>query len=221
MRLRAVNLTFHGIGDPARPLETDEQNVWVPRKTFLSVLDAVAGRGDVAITFDDGNTSDVADALPALRDRGLHATFFVVAGRLGSPGFLDEAGVRALVDAGMGIGCHGMYHRPWRRLDDGALREELVEARRILEQVVERPVTQAGCPFGAYDRRTLRMLHRCGYREVYTSDRGTARRGSWIQPRNTVHQEDGSDLIDRVLSSERPAYKALALRTRHVVKRWR
>ena len=57
-------------------------------------------------------------ALPALRERGLTATFFVVAGRLGEPGFLDERGVRALADAGMAIGCHGMRHRPWRGLDE-------------------------------------------------------------------------------------------------------
>ena len=52
-------------------------------------------------------TSDFVYGLPALLDRGLTATFFVVAGRLGEPGFLSENDVRTLVSAGMTIGCHG------------------------------------------------------------------------------------------------------------------
>ena len=49
-----------------------------------------------------------------------------------------------------------MLHRPWRELGDSALHEELVDAKRILEDVVGRPVTEAACPFGSYDRRVLR-----------------------------------------------------------------
>ena len=101
------------------------------------MLDAVGGRDDIRITFDDGNASDVVHALPALRERGLTATFFVVAGRLGIPGFLDEAGVRELAAAGMTIGCHGMRHRPWRTLDEPSLDEELVGARTMLEAIVD------------------------------------------------------------------------------------
>ena len=72
--------------------------MWVTRERFLSLLDAVTGRDDVRITFDDGNASDVEQALPALRERGLTATFFVVAGRLGTPRFLDRHGVAELVE---------------------------------------------------------------------------------------------------------------------------
>ena len=217
---RAINLTFHGIGDVERHLDPGERSVWVSRESFLAVLDSVAGREDVRITFDDGNASDLAHALPALRARGLSATFFVVAGRMGTPGFLDAAGVRALAAAGMDIGSHGMRHRPWRRLDERALHEELVEAKRLLERVVERPVTEAACPFGAYDRRTLRTLRRSGYRAVYTSDRGTARPGGWMQARNSVRQGDGGDLLERIAASERPA-RALPRRARQLAKRLR
>lgn len=187
---------------------------------FLSVLDSVAGRSDVRISFDDGNASDLEHALPALRSRGLHATFFVVAGRLATPGFLDEAGVRTLAEAGMTIGSHGMRHRPWRRLDARERREELVDAKRLLEEIVARPVTEAACPFGAYDRRALHTLRGCGYRQVYTSDRGTTRLDDWLQARNTVHQTDDGDLLEHIVSAETP-YNALRRRAKLAVKRWR
>ena len=96
---RCINLTFHGVGEPTRRLEPGEEDVWLSCAQLSSILDAVANRGDVRITFDDGNASDLHTALPALRARGLTATFFVVAGRLGTPGFLDDEDVEALAAA--------------------------------------------------------------------------------------------------------------------------
>jgi peptidoglycan/xylan/chitin deacetylase (PgdA/CDA1 family) len=220
VRDRRINLTFHGIGGPERPLEPDEERVWLDKAQFESVLDSVAGRTDVHLTFDDGNASDLEHALPQLRRRGLTATFFVVAGRLGAPGFLDEDGVRALADAEMGIGCHGMRHRPWRGLDKRTLWEEVVEARGLLEQVVDRPVSKAACPFGSYDRRVLRFLRRHGYRRTYTSDTGTARPGDWIQARNTVHRGNAAGVLEHILV-DASTHNALHRRAKLAVKRWR
>lgn len=218
---RSINLTFHGIGEPQRPLEAGESDVWVSRDEFLSVLDAAAGRDDVRITFDDGNVSDLEHALPALRERGLNATFFVVAGRLGTPRFLDDAGVRTLAAAGMEIGCHGMRHRPWRGLDERALREELVQAKEMLEEIVERPVTEAACPFGSYDRRVLRRLRSSNYRTVFTSDRGTARSADFLQARNSVGPIAEPDLLGRITALDAPLHRALPRRAKLAVKRWR
>jgi peptidoglycan/xylan/chitin deacetylase (PgdA/CDA1 family) len=215
-----INLTLHGIGPHERPVEAGERDVWVTRDRFLGILDAVADRPDVTITFDDGNASDLEIALPALRSRGLTATFFVVAGRIGTPGFLDRRGVQALADAGMTIGCHGMRHRPWRTLDERSLWEELVDARRALEGIVGMPVTHAACPFGSYDRRVLGSLRRCGYQRVYTSDRGPARPADWLQARNTVRRGDGADLLTRI-SSTPPARDRMLRRARLTAKRWR
>jgi peptidoglycan/xylan/chitin deacetylase (PgdA/CDA1 family) len=215
-----INLTLHGIGRQDRPLEAGERDVWLSTDGFHRILDAVVGRPDVAITFDDGNASDLEIALPALRSRGLTATFFVVAGRIGMPGFLDRRGVRTLADAGMTIGCHGMRHRPWRSLDERWLHEELVDARRALEGIIGRPVTHAACPFGSYDRSVLGSLRRCGYQRVYTSDRGPARPADWLQARNTVRRGDGADLLARICSTRR-AHERLLRRATLAAKRWR
>jgi peptidoglycan/xylan/chitin deacetylase (PgdA/CDA1 family) len=221
MTRRAINITFHGVGPTERTLEPGEDRVWVSHEQFVAVLDAIAGRDDVHITFDDGNASDVDLALPALSRRGLRASFFVVAGRIGSPGFLDAHGIRALAAAGMGIGSHGMRHRRWLRLDAPALQEETAEAKRVLEDIVERPVTAAACPFGAYDRRSLRVLRERGFRTVYTSDRGTASKSAWLQPRNSVGPADGADVLDRILAAEKSRPAALRRRAKLTIKRWR
>jgi peptidoglycan/xylan/chitin deacetylase (PgdA/CDA1 family) len=218
---RAINLTFHGIGRPERPLEPGEERVWIDPDRFESALDAINGHPAVRLTFDDGNASDVDYALEALCRRGLTATFFIVAGRLGEPGFVDDAGIRTLVAAGMGIGCHGMHHRPWRRLDEHALEEELSEARQLLEEAAGHLIREASCPFGAYDRRVVLALRRHGYRRAYTSDEGTSRPDAWLQARNTVKRDSAPGLVDGILARERSAGARLRLRARAAVKRWR
>lgn len=218
---QALNLTFHGIGEPTRPLEDGEAGVWVSARDLASVLDAAAERPGVHITFDDGNRSDVEIALPALVRRGLSATFFIVAGRIGMPGFLDADGARALRDAGMAIGSHGMRHRRWRRLPESDLHQETVAAKEAIEDVVERPVTAAACPFGSYDRRALASLRTAGYARVYTSDRGLVRTGDWLQVRNTVHAGDDGAMLERISSAGSSARRVLAQRTRVATKRLR
>jgi peptidoglycan/xylan/chitin deacetylase (PgdA/CDA1 family) len=218
---RSINLTFHGIGEPQRPLEPGEDRVWIDPEQFESALDAINGDPAVRLTFDDGNASDVEYALEALCRRGLTATFFIVAGRLGDPGFVDGSGIRALVAAGMGIGCHGMHHRPWRGLDEQALDHELSDARRLLEEVAGHPIREASCPFGAYDRRVVRGLRRHGYRRAYTSDEGTSRPDAWLQPRNTVKRERAAGLVDGIVARERSPGARLRLRAKGAVKRWR
>jgi len=210
-----INLCFHGIGTPERELEADEDQFWVEPDRFEALLDAAGELEDVCLTFDDGNHSDVAVALPALVERGLTASFFVVAGRLGEPGSLSAADVGALAGAGMTIGTHGLRHRPWRSLDESGHREELDEARTILASAAGAPIDKAACPFGAYDRRTLRALRKRGYTRVYTVDRRPAAPQDWLQARYVIRQDDTPETL-RAFGRD-----SFLLAAKTAAKRWR
>jgi peptidoglycan/xylan/chitin deacetylase (PgdA/CDA1 family) len=209
---RAVNVTIHGLGRPARPLEDGEDQVWVSIGRFEELLDVAIGRPDVTITFDDGNLSDLEIGLPRLLERGLTGRFYIPAGLLGEPGRLDDDGVRELHRAGMAIGSHGWAHRDWRRLPWGngvEVEEEMVRARRHLERLVGSEVTEVAVPFGSYDRHVLRALRRTGVSRVYTSDGGWARTGSWLQPRTSIHAADPPGWPHRVMV-DRPGLREQA-----------
>lgn len=215
-----INLTFHGIGAPTRELESGEYAVWVSVDRFEAILDQVTDYENVHLTFDDGNISDIRYALPALVTRGLGATFFLDAGRLGMESFVSEQDVRDLVSAGMQVGCHGMQHRAWTGLTDRHLRDELLVARSVLEEIAGQPVTAASCPYGSYDRRVLRALREYGYKRVFTSDDGLAKATSWLQPRNTIKMVRGADMVGYVFAQERVIPRTI--RTAKVaLKRWR
>jgi peptidoglycan/xylan/chitin deacetylase (PgdA/CDA1 family) len=206
-----VNLTFHGIGQVRRDLDPGEGATWVSVQQFEQVLDAVVGRPEVRITFDDGNASDLEIALPRLRERGLTAEFFLLAGRLGEPGRVDTAGVRDLVGAGMAIGSHGWAHRDWRRLDERAAQQEIQDARRVLTAIAGRPVSSVAIPFGSYDRHVLRRLRDAKVGRTYTSDGGRARPAAWLQARNSLHHDVDGPSIHRVLD-QAPSARAMARR---------
>jgi peptidoglycan/xylan/chitin deacetylase (PgdA/CDA1 family) len=198
-----VNVCFHGIGTPQRELEDGEARYWIPEDTFHRIADDLVGR-DVAISFDDGNLSDLEIGLPALQQRGLTATFFVLAGRLDDPGSLQPEHVKALADAGMTIGTHGMRHIPWRGLDDATQHAELVEARDRLRAAAGTPVDDAALPLGRYDRRLISALRRQGYRTVFTSDRRWARPDAWLQPRFSARSEDTPESFRRDVLTPQP-----------------
>ncbi|WP_250212654.1 polysaccharide deacetylase family protein [Acrocarpospora catenulata] len=181
-----INLTVHGIGRPERELDPGEGDTWVSVAQFEQVLDAVVGREDVRVTFDDSNSSDLEIALPRLLERGLKAEFFVLAGLLGRPGRLTADGVRTLIKSGMRVGSHGWAHRDWRRIDNEQAVEELTDAHRTLTELTGRQVSRVAIPFGSYDRHVLRRLRRAGVTRAFTSDGGRARRGTWLQPRTSL-----------------------------------
>lgn len=216
-----INVCFHGIGTPGRELEPGEDAYWVDESMFLRVLDEVVDRPDVRLSFDDGNASDVEVGLPALLDRGLRASFFVLAGRLDCPGSLSTHDVSGLVEHGMVVGSHGMDHRPWRAMDRVTRDRELVEARARLQDVTGTAVEEAALPLGRYDRRLLVDLRGLGYRRVHTSDRRRAADGAWLQPRYSLRRTDTLDsLHHEVLGTPSPLarLKGSAI---GLVKRWR
>jgi peptidoglycan/xylan/chitin deacetylase (PgdA/CDA1 family) len=216
-----TGLCFHGIGEPTPGLEPDWHDYFISRDLFLAVLDEAAGLPGISFTFDDGYASDVEVALPALRERGLTGTFFPVAGKLGQPGYVDAAGVRALSAAGMPVGSHGMWHRSWRELDAQAEHEELVEARSLIGSVARAPVLAAACPFGSYDRRVLGALRQHGYEQVFTSDRRRARVGAWLQPRYSLLRTDTLSSIRENILAPRPVAERVRCAAVARVKAWR
>lgn len=216
-----IVLNFHCIGKPDREFADGEGDVCVDTDLFVDILDTVDGREDVHLTFDDGNRSDVTEVLPELLRRGLTAHFFICPSRFGTPGFLNVDDVRELREAGMSLGSHGMDHVRWRRLGADAIDREIVLAKQVLEGTLEEPVDTAACPFGAYDRRTLRALREAGFQRVYTSDGGRASSTDWLVARNTVRRNDSLDTVKHILNGNGSKTASLTAGAKRWVKQRR
>ena len=215
-----INLCFHGIGDASREREPGGARYWIERDVFLRVLDEVRERSDVRLSFDDGNVSDIETGLPALLERGLRATFFPLAGRLGESSSVNPADLRALRAAGMEIGTHGWAHIPWRGLSAQEQQREFVDAREALADASGGRIEDAALPLGRYDRTALAQLRSTGYRTVYSSDRYPARSSAWLQPRYSLTASDTVETVRRILT-HRAGLADLRSRASSAVKRLR
>lgn len=218
---KEVHVCFHGIGAPRPNLPADEAPYWLPRDDFARFMDELRGWPRLRLSFDDGNASDVEVALPALRERGLDAAFYPLAGRLDQPGSLSSAQIRELAVAGMALGSHGWAHVPWARLSPSDDHREFVEARVALAEAAGQQVDTVALPFGSYNRRVLDQLRRAGYHEVASSDQVLAATGSWFTPRFTVRQGDTPQALRERVRVASGRLRGLALSLRVAAKRRR
>jgi peptidoglycan/xylan/chitin deacetylase (PgdA/CDA1 family) len=220
-RSKRLVLSFHGLGSAPRDLDNGEDAYWLEPTTFERILDEVAGRDDVLVTFDDGNASDVEIALPALERRGLTGAFFVLVGKLDENGYLSSGDVRTLVTSGMTVGTHGMEHRAWTSLDDLSARVELADARRALEDLARCRITMAALPFGKYDRQALRRLKAHEYEVVFTTDGGWTDASAWLQSRNTIRRDDSLSHVRSLLARGETMPVRVLRSVKLMAKRWR
>jgi len=121
--------------------------------------EAVADRGVVAMTFDDGY-DDVMQLLPLLEQRRIAITIFMPTAFIGKPNswdnfllrgkrrHLDAAQVRRLAAAGANFGSHGHSHGDLGALPTARLKQELAESKAILEELTGREVRHLAFPFG-------------------------------------------------------------------------
>ncbi len=123
----------------------------------------------VTTSFDDGQDSD-RRIVAAFNEWGLKGTFNLNSGILGRTGIPTPDGARRPLDRsevadvyrGHEVAIHTTSH-PWlHRLDPSQIATEVLEDRKVLEDLVGYPVRGMAYPFGAYDARVVEILRALG-----------------------------------------------------------
>jgi peptidoglycan/xylan/chitin deacetylase (PgdA/CDA1 family) len=180
-------LVYHSISTPPEPMpgaidvspeRFAEQLRWLSRwrevAPLIETLSPSARRRHVAITFDDGFRDTLTVALPLLEKFGLPMTLFVTAGFVDTEEYLSEEDVYELSRHPLiTIGAHGLWHRPFNRLELDDARFELIESRRLLEGVIGKKVDLMAWPFGDCNPTLERLSAECGYRAAWSVWKGT------------------------------------------------
>jgi peptidoglycan/xylan/chitin deacetylase (PgdA/CDA1 family) len=190
-------LCYHDIDAAWRsPISVDpavfaRQMAWLAaHRRVVSLAEAVRlmdarGRlpaGVASVTFDDGFVGVHEFAMPVLLQEGLPATFFIVAGTLGTTNVhadwvkdapsprrtLSAAQVLELRDAGFEIGSHSDTHRNLTTLHEREVVSDLRRSREVLEDIIERPVTLFAYPGGRHDEPARRAAAAVGFRHSFS-----------------------------------------------------
>jgi peptidoglycan/xylan/chitin deacetylase (PgdA/CDA1 family) len=135
------------------------------------------GKNAAAITFDDGFEDFLLQALPELRSRNIPCTVFVIVKAVGQEFGTGERldrvmsvqQLRNLPEDLVTIGSHTLTH-PFlpetTRLD---AYQEIVESRKQLEKMLDRPIKLFSFPFGGFTQALVDICREAGYRRVFTT----------------------------------------------------
>jgi len=138
-----------------------------------------AGR-QVSVTFDDAYRNLFTNGLPVLQKTGVRALTYVVASLIGKSNQWDEGtGARRepLMDraqlvewmrAGHEIGSHTITHRFLTSLSPDEARREIIDSKKMLEDIFGQPVRHFCYPYGDWNEAVRDMVREAGY-ETATS----------------------------------------------------
>ena len=141
----------------------------------------------LAITFDDGYSNVLKNALPVLARHEVRAIEFLVAAKLGGRNdwdvakgdapeeLMDAAQVRDWLAAGQSIGSHSLTHPNLRKIARTQAREEITASRKKLEDLFGVPVKHFCYPFGSFDERVRDLVMEAGYDSASTVISGVNR----------------------------------------------
>ncbi len=199
---------------------------WMKTSGYESASIAEWLRGDfrrkrILLTFDDGYDDLYTELLPATIEYGLKPLVFLVADRTGETNIWDhERGlrrrslltlqqIREMQRHGVEFGSHTLTH-PWLPdLSDDALRREVGDSRRSLEDLLGTEVTTFAYPFGGTDQRVRTAVAEAGYSLGFTVQSGL----NWWNDPLCLNRAD-------VRECDTFPDFALQLRTGHTVRRW-
>lgn len=203
LRGRSLVVAFHRVSDEIGPSEINCRSSefarycdFLARHFTVLPLSEVINRiesgqsvsGTAAITFDDGYHDNAHVAAPILSGKGLHATFFIATGFIGSTTqtFWDEAegvrsewmcweDVRNLRVHNFDIGCHTENHVDLGRVDRELARAEIENSKARLEAELQESVLFFAYPFGGMDNirhETLEVVKSAGFGNCFSCHGG-------------------------------------------------
>src|SRR4030067_999981 len=220
---KTLVLTFHGIrsllSPPvdqadsfAAPYTVDEHILrYAVRQAVAqgccTVGGLVAGNPQccVILTFDDGLISDYEVAYGMLADTGAKATFFVTAGNVGVPGYCNKTQLRELAGAGREIASHGMHHTYLTTLSHEQVQSEIVNSKRMLEDLIGREVVSYAPVGGHYRIWMYEFAREVGYRAFATMAPGLTQAGEevFLLRRNHIQNAHSEQHVSRLLARDR------------------
>ncbi len=177
-------LTYHHIGADAGWLyvsesDFEQQLVYLRKQGYTPVsvaelAEGLAGRGrlpnrPIVLTFDDGYEDNYRAALPVLLRQGMRASFFVVTGKIGQPGYMTWAQARQMREQGMEIGSHTVHHYTLNEINLKEMERELLASRLMLESNLPAAPAVFANPFGETAPAVVELLARTGYQAACSS----------------------------------------------------
>ncbi len=151
-------------GNRLRGAQAAESSGEGSEKMYTAVSGAAAENADsgsaetrkIAITFDDGpHPSYTEQLLDGLKERGVHATFFVTGEHAG----MYPEIIRRMYEEGHLIGNHTYSHLQLTSQNRDAFKKELIQTNEIIMEITGEEVQYVRPPYGSWDKSFEKELN--------------------------------------------------------------
>jgi len=184
-------LMYHHVMAPEAAKEINATNLSVAINTFREQMDYLLGKGyhiigldemmagirsgslpgkSVVLTFDDGYRDFYDNVFPILREKGIKATVFAISQFVGGPRYVEWWQLREMSGSGLVlVGDHTLNHLSLPRLSVDEQRNQIVSAKKILEDYVGQKVEFFAYPYGSYNAVSEQILKENGFGGAVTT----------------------------------------------------
>jgi peptidoglycan/xylan/chitin deacetylase (PgdA/CDA1 family) len=182
-----VLIYYHEIMDADRQRFAAQLDVLLCQARPINALIPTAfqaGQRYVAVTVDDAFVSFFQNGLPELERRKIPVAIFVPTAFVGRK--LDWAmeeemespdqQVASVVELQalalnplIRFGSHTVNHRNLTLLSAADVRSELVDSKKLLEQILRGDINSVSFPYGAFTERELLLAQQAGYKTCFTT----------------------------------------------------
>lgn len=191
----------NSLGVPVK--QFTEEMEWLHRQNYHSLsleefYQALANKAPVPekpifLTFDDGYSDNYSSAWPILRQYGFKATFFIITNSVG-PGMMNWDQLNDLTSQGNSIGSHTVHHLDLKTLSNKQQESELAISKQELANNVGISVLALCFPSGRYNKTTLDLMAKLGYRLGFTTHPGKVHLGDDLLTLKRVRISGGMSL---------------------------
>ncbi len=167
----------------------------------------------VIMTFDDGFANNYEGAFIPLVERHMCATWYLVSDAIGKNApwmktrraqtpLLALEQLREMLAQGMEIGSHTAHHLDLTRLGQPALKEEIHDSKKRLEDTLCVTVASFAYPFGRYNDAVQELVRQSGYAFACITRPGWfgSLNNPWALRRVTVFRHDSISVFARKLA---------------------
>lgn len=114
----------------------------------------------VMITFDDSRVEHATIAAPVMEKYGFRGVFFIMTITYNKKNYMSTDQIAGLAKAGHAIGLHSWDHTRATKYDnDSILKENIIEPRKKLEEIIGQPVDYFAYPYGLTNEMATKKMN--------------------------------------------------------------
>jgi peptidoglycan/xylan/chitin deacetylase (PgdA/CDA1 family) len=160
------------------PAKLEDELKWLKENGYTSVTSAQVyeyvknGRPlppkPIMLSFDDDDDNQFTNARPLLQKYGFTATFFIMTVTIDKENYMTADQLKQLDKEGFDLQPHTWdHHIVTEYKTDADWQRQLVEPKKMLEDLLGHPTPFFAYPFGIYDAPSAQKLEELGYKGAF------------------------------------------------------